>query len=82
MSKRFLTLEEAKDFVFKSDTSIIQNGCENIMTLSPDDNNSDSETEDINDLNLGEEKPQDICGELEVFVKDEESEDEEFRPKN
>ena len=78
MSKRFLTLEEARDLVFKS--HIIPNGCENIVILPPDDNNADSETEDINDLDLGEE-PQNVCGELEVFVEDEESEDEEFRPK-
>ena len=55
MLKQFLTLEKTKDFVFKSD--IIQNGCENIVILSPDGNNADSETEDINDLDVGEEKP-------------------------
>ena len=45
-----------------------------------DDNNADSETEEINDLDL-EEEPQGVCEELEVFVEDEELEDEEFRPK-
>ena len=79
MSKRFLTLEEVKDFVFESD--IIQNGCQNIVILPLDDNNADSEKEDINDLDLGEEELQDVCGEVEVFVKDKELEDEEFRPK-
>ena len=76
--KKVLTLEKAKDFVFELD--VIQNGCEYIVILPPDNNNADLETEDIYDLDLGEE-PQNVCGELEVFVEDEESEDEEFRPK-
>ena len=49
--------------------------------MPPDNNNADSETEDINDLDLAEEEPQDVCGELEVFVEDTESENEKFRPK-
>ena len=50
--------------------------------MPPVHNNADSETEDINDLDVGEEKPEDVCGEPEVFVEAEESEDKEFRPKN
>ena len=46
-----------------------------------DDNNAESEKEDINDLDLGKQEPQDVCRELKVFVEDEESEDEKFRPK-
>ena len=48
ISKRFLTLEETKDFVFESD--VLQISCENIVILPPDVNNANSDTEDLNNL--------------------------------
>lgn len=70
MPRRFLTLREAVDAVLQdSDSDEDSTKATDICILPPVDGRQ-SETEDIDEDNLVPEEPGDVCGEIEVFTRE------------
>lgn len=74
MRRRFLTLEQAVAMVLEESDDEAE---AEITILPPEDNPNVSDNEDIDDNDLGEVLPADVCGELEVTTKSTMLDDEE-----